>query len=673
VNLLTPLGMAALVAIPIIILFHMRHTTPTRRPVPSLRFWEAANPRPADARRFRRPPLSLPLLLQIAAAALLAVALARPATAAQLATLAPGLHAEPRHLILLLDGSTSMSATPGDASLSRWEAARLEALHRLAPLRQGDVATVILMGTRPVTLTATDDASLIALRERLAVVAQPGGRADLDAALALASDLFLPNLDREVVVISDGAVTADPVVAADVDAPVTLVIAGAAEGDEERANLAVIDVSARPSPSGDGTVGLYTSIANFGPRSVTVPVSLQGDGLEIGRSDVTVAGGGAVEPLRWLLPPGVAELTVRIENADTLVADNTASLLPGETATATIAPRILLVSDLPGALARALMAIENVQLTVEPSDNLAAIAAGGYDLVVFDRTAPSTETLTKIDTASLWVGPPVGGPFATAEGVTDPQVTRVRAGHPLLAGVDLSGATFGPTPNFTLGAGDEEIIGSADGPLLFHTQVNDQPAVVLTVDPETSNLPKRVAFPVLVANMVEALAPDGIPAAIPLGEPLVYEPRASTVSVEVVTPSGETAQLPVFSAEPRGDQDEDDITTRPVARDIVYTDTGAAGVYTVTETDAAGIDLGTTHFVINAGHVRESDLRIDPNLASALATASGSGITGPREERVDLWPLFALVALLVIAAEWMTALWPVVRRATKRPVPRGAA
>jgi hypothetical protein len=209
--------------------------------------------------------------------------------------------------------------------------------------------------------------------------------------------------------------------------------------------------------------------------------------------------------------------------------------------------------------------------------------------------------------------------------------------------------------------------------LLFHTQVNDQPAVVLTVDPETSNLPKRVAFPVLVANMVEALAPDGIPAAIPLGEPLVYEPRASTASVEVVTPSGESALLPVISAETRGDQDEGDVAKSAVSRDIVYTDTGAAGVYTVTETDAAGIDLGTTHFVINAGHVRESDLRIDPNLASALASASGSGITGPREERVDLWPLFALVALLVIAAEWIAALWPVVRHAAKRPVPRGAA
>jgi hypothetical protein len=673
VNLLVPAALAALVAIPVIILFHMRHTTPTRRPVPSLRFWEAANPRPAEARRLRRPPLSLPLLLQIAAAALLAFALARPATAAQLAALAPGLHAEPRHLILLLDGSTSMSATPDATSLSRWEAARREALAHLAPLRQGDVATVILMGTRPVTLTATDDASLIALRERLALVTQPGGRADLDAALALAGDLFLPNLDREVVVISDGAIAADPAVAAGVDAPVSLVIAGAAEGDEERANLAVIDVSARPSPSGDGTVGLYTSVANFGPRSLTVPVSLQGDGLEIGRSEVTIAGGGSVEPLRWLLPPGVAELTVRIEQADSLTADNAASLLPGEAATGgapwAIAPRILLVSDLPGALARALQAIENVQLSIEPSDNVSAVAAGGYDLIVFDRTAPSTETLTKIDAASLWVGPPVGGPLATAEGIIDPKVTRVRAGDPLLAGVDLSGATFGPTPIFTLSAGDEEIVGSTDGPLLFRTEVNDQPAVVLTADPETSNLPKRVAFPVLIANVVEALAPDGIPAAIPLGEPLVYEPRASTASVEIVPPSGQAARLPVLSVE---SEDEDDIAIGTVPRDIVYTDTGAAGVYTVTESDAAGIDLGSTRFVVNAGHPRESDLRSDPNLASALATASGSGVTAPREERVDLWPLLALVALMVIAAEWIAALWPAARTMTRRPVPRGA-
>jgi hypothetical protein len=651
-TLLAPLGLAALVAIPLIVLFHMRHTTPPRRAVPSLRFWEAANPRPAEDRRWRRPPLSLPLILQLAAVALLALALARPATAGQLAALAPGLHAEPRHLIILLDGSTSMGATFDTERTTRWEAARQEALRRLAPLREGDVATVILMATRPLTFTATDSASLVSLRERLTTLTQPGGRADLDAALTLAGDLFLPNLERQVVVISDGAVTADPAVVSTVSAPIELVIAGGATDDAARANLAVTDVSARPSPDGDGTVGLYASVANFGPQGVTVPVALLGDGLEIGRDNVTIDGNGASEPLRWVLPPGIAELTVRIDHADVLPADNNARLLPGEANTTSIAPRILLISDLPGALAKALGAIANVQVDTEPSDNLAAIAAGGYDLIVFDRTAPPPETMANITTPSLWIAPPVGGPFTTSEGVSEPKVSRVRAGDPLLDGVDLSGATFGPAPAFTLAAGDQEIVGGADGPILFRAKANDQPAVVLTIDPESSNLPKRVAFPVLVANIVAELAPDGIPAAIPLGEPLVYEPRAATAAVAITPPSGEATTLTV-----------DDGTSGPVARQVVFTDTGTAGSYGVTESDAAGNELGSTHFVVNAGHLRESDLRDNPALAETLAGATGSGVRVPRLERVDLWPLLALGALAVIALEWLAILWP--RRASR--------
>ncbi len=668
-NLLAPLGLAALIALPIIVLLHMRHTTPTRRPTPSLRFWEAANPRPADARRLRRPPLTWPLILQLLAAAAIAIALARPATAAQLAALAPGLHAEPRHLFILLDGSTSMTATTGDGAESRWEAARRETLARLAPLREGDVATVILMGTRTATFTATDDASLIALRERLATIAQPGGRADLDAALALAGDLRLPNLERRAVVISDGAAVADPVTVAAVDAPIELLVAGGGGGADERANLAVIDISARPNPEGGGSAGLYASVVNYGPQPVTTSVALLGDGLEMGRTNVSLDAAGGSESLRWLLPPGVSELTVRLEQPDALAADNAATVLPGDAAATTIAPRILLISDLPGALARALQAIENVQLTIEPSDNAAAIAAGGYDLVVFDRTVPAPETLTRITTASLWVAPPVGGPFATAEGVFDPEITRLRAGDVLLEGVDLSGATFGPTPVFTLGASDEEIVGSVNSPLLYRSEINGRPAVVLTSDPEASNLPKRVAFPVLVANMIGALAPDGIPAALPLGEPLVYEPRAATAAVEIVPPGGEPVHLDV--APPQQD-DEDQPARGLVSREVVYADTGAAGAYGVSERDAAGRILGATRFVVNAGHTRESDLRLNSDLATVLATASGVNLAAPRQERVDLWPLLALLALGVIVAEWVVALWPARRGRAPRPA-RGSA
>ncbi|MCA9877227.1 MAG: BatA domain-containing protein, partial [Thermomicrobiales bacterium] len=278
-TLLAPLSLAALIGVPLIVLFHMRHTTPPQRPVASLRFWQAADPRPAEERRLRRPPFSLPLLLQILAVVLLAIALARPATASQIAAIAPGLHGEPRHLMLLLDGSTSLAATPPGAEQSRWESARQAALAQLASLREGDVATFMLLGAHPLTETASSNAGLVSLRQRLAELPQPGGRADLDAALALAADLRLPNLERSLVLITDGAVTVDPGVAAATGAPITLLIAGGEPADRARGNLAVTEIVARSATDGSGTLALFASLANFGTEPVATSVTVVGDGL----------------------------------------------------------------------------------------------------------------------------------------------------------------------------------------------------------------------------------------------------------------------------------------------------------------------------------------------------------------------------------------------------------
>ena len=87
-SFLAPLGLAALIGVPLIILFHMRHFTPIERPVPTLRFWLAAEPTRTDDSRFRLPPLSLLLVLQLLAVGLLGLALARPAVSDALAGIA---------------------------------------------------------------------------------------------------------------------------------------------------------------------------------------------------------------------------------------------------------------------------------------------------------------------------------------------------------------------------------------------------------------------------------------------------------------------------------------------------------------------------------------------------------------------------------------------------------
>ncbi|HEU0113844.1 MAG TPA: VWA domain-containing protein, partial [Thermomicrobiales bacterium] len=506
-SLLVPLGLLALLSLPVIVVLHMRNVTPQPRPIPSLRFWLAAEPRTTEQTRFRRPPITLLLILQLLIAAALALALARPATSQAMAALGLSLRSEPRHLILLIDGSTSMSALDTPDGRSRFEAARTEALRELADLREGDVASVLVLGTRTLSFSATDAASLGALRDRIAAVTPPGGRADLDAALALAHDLLLPGLDDRVSIVTDGAVAADPGTADRLGAPVELHLVGSAATGAAAPNAAVVDLASRADPDHPAQRQLYARLLNFGPDAVTAPVTLSGDGLEVSRQTVTLPPNGGSTELTWALPQGAQRVSVRLEANDALPADNTASLVV-QGAAGNLGLDILLVSDAPAALQRALAALPGAEVTSVPTDGFASATAGhAYDLLVFDRTAPP-DAAAQPAAPMLFVDPPAGGPFATNGVMTDPTVDRLRAQDPLLQGVDLAGATFGAAPIYQLDRGEDEVVGASQGPLVFRGRVGPQPAIVLAFDLTQSNLPQRVAFPILIANAVGELAPN---------------------------------------------------------------------------------------------------------------------------------------------------------------------
>lgn len=639
-SLLLPLGLIALFALPIVVLLHMRHTSPRPKPVPALRFWLAAQPEQTEQLRLRRPPFSLLLLLQLLIAAALALALARPVMAGALGALGLDLQTEPRHLILLLDGSTSMSAAGQAAGATRYDDARTAALTRLAGLADGDVATVLLLGTRTVTLSATDTAGFVDLRERLATTPLPGGRTDLDAALSLARDLLLPSRTNEVIVLSDGAVAVDPATVEALGAPIAFQRFGGAAGD---ANAAVVSVAARAS--GDSGGNLYARLANFGPEPLTAPVLLLADGIETSRQEVSLPPDGGTAELAWPLPPGATEATVELQVDDALAADNRAEL---PLASGNLSLRMLLVSDVPSPLSRVLAAIDGARVTLEPSDRLNQPGGlGGYDLLVLEGVAATAETLQAIQTPLLIVSPPPGGPVATNGVMIDPTIARLRSGDALLAGVDLSGVTFGESPIVTADATQQEVVGAAEGPLVLRTTVAGEPAIVFAFDPTMSNLPRRVAFPILVANAVAELAPAPLPETVALGDPLPLQPRAGTTTVEVAPPGGEPA---TFAIDP---------TATDTTRAVLFTATSRPGRYAVVERDAAGIETGGGAFVVNAGHPRESDLRPTADLADVLAQAAGSRADTTRGPGVaDLWPLLALAALGLLLLEWLVVLLP---------------
>jgi hypothetical protein len=641
-SLLWPLGLLALIGVPAILLLHMRHTEPLVKRFPAIRFWVAAEPSPAPQTRFRRPPITLPLILQLLAALALGLALARPVLGGAFNVPGVDLRTEPRHLVLLLDGSSSMAAA-GESGGTRWDEAKAEAASRLDDLSEGDAATVLTLGTQMRSFGASDGPTLARLREQVAAMPLPGGRTDLDAAFALAADLSVEGSDNEIVLLTDGAVAADPASVAALGAPVELRIAPGGG-----ANAAIVSIAARPSAAAADVPSLYARIVNFGPDAISAPAVLLADGFEAGRQQVDIPpDGGAIE-LGWALPPGALSATVRLDHVDALPADNEATLpLPGSEGD--LGLRILLITDSASPLERVLAAIPGVSLTVEQGDRLeSGEALGRFDLVALENVAASEEALARLDAPLLIVGPQPGGALPVTGVLPSPTISRLQAGDPLLAGVDLTGVVFSEAALLEPRPGQQEIAGSADGPLALRMDLAGHDAIVFAFDLAGSNLPRRIAFPILIANAVNDLAPVAPPTGVALGDALRFEPRAGAAMVQITPPGGEPVEIPVE----RG---------KNGAQPVVYTATGLPGSYRLVEQDASGVTTGEMRVVVNAGHPRESDLRPNAGLAETLAAASiaeNGSASGPSSILSHLWPLLALLAIGALAVEWIASLWP---------------
>ncbi len=112
-------------------------------------------------------------------------------------------------------------------------------------------------------------------------------------------------------------------------------------------------------------------------------------------------------------------------------------------------------------------------------------------------------------------------------------------------GVDLAGVTFGQIPVLTVESDDIEVVGAEGGPLIYRTRTSaDQEAIVLAFDIGLSNLPVRVAFPILVANVVDDLVDRGLPASLAAGDPLTLTVGSDVAAVSITLPDGTVRTVP---------------------------------------------------------------------------------------------------------------------------------
>jgi hypothetical protein len=598
---LLPLGLLALLTLPIIVLLHLLRERRRRMAVPSLLHWQNL-PRKREGERIRRLPLTLLLLLQLLVAALIGLALGQP-------QLAGALGGAPQQTAIIVDTSTSMAAR--DGASTRFALARERARAVLNGLASDDRATLIAAGPVARVVASGGAGDAIALLEALDRLRPGGTGTDLAGALTLAEASFDQEHARQVLLLSDGALPPSPERA--IAAPLDWQQVGS-----DQPNRAIVAFAARPAGA---NVQLYARAANYGPAAIQTSIRLYGDDQAIGSRDVAIAAGGETE-LTWTLPAGYTWLRAALDGRDVLPQDDDAFLNLAQTRPV----RALLVSARPDALRRALAAIPGVGVSVvDPSAY--SPAPGAADITVFDSFLPQAWP----EGAILAINPPAGSPLISMTQRSSQRAAgELVARGALLEGLSLAGVRFGEPRLVAPPAWAEAQLALGDTPLILRGRTGAHEIAIWTFDLADSNLPARLAFPLLVARTVRDLTPPALPASIAAGARLALRPDPRASEIELSGPEGMSATLAV---------------TGTTASDTL----SLPGLYRVEER-AGGATIFRGHVAVNAGAAIESDLRPQP--APPIAGTDQPVVGSPQREMRDIWPWLALGALAVLMLEW---------------------
>jgi len=621
VTFAAPLALLALLLAPIVVLLHAIAARWTSREVSSLAFWEEALREMRASLRIRRLLRSLALLASILAIAALVVGLAEP-----LVELPGGTPAG--DTVLVLDATASMAVR--SAGTSRYEEAKAEGLALAAGLGRGARMCVVAAGAAPrVLVPFTADREEI----RRAITAssatdEPGSPAD---SLLFALGLRQAGRAARVVFVTDGA------------------FASLGDAEPDRTGVRVLVVGARADNAGitamsfrrtaAGGVELFVAVAASAGMPRSIPLVVSAGGKDVLRREVALgADGRGSVGVPWKGPTG-GRVTARIQVDDGLAADDEAF--------AVFAParrlRVLLVGRRDVFLEAALERFPGVTLrkvdAVDPVSGARELE--GYDLAVFNGGDPPP--LERGNVVVFGTVPP-GLPLEPRSVVTGPRFTSWDRGHPLLASLALGPVSIERALQVAIGAGVKVVARSRDIPLVATWERVDLRVLFVAFQPSWSDLTRRTAFPVFVANALDWFSPGVLGADATshrTGETVEIGIPADAREARVSGPDGREAPWPV------------------TAGVLSLTGTSRAGFYRV---DAAGTSQDVAVSLCDP-----SETAVDFRYAEATpgsttgpeaeASSGGEHRFGDSARYEPAWFAFVLAGLLLVVAEGL--LWAV--------------
>jgi hypothetical protein len=514
-----------------------------------------------------------------------------------------------------------MQARDGGNDRTRFEAAQEEALGVVNTLGATDTMTVLRVTQVPeIIAPATNDRLILTAAIN---AAQPSNAsANWTAALTLAIGSAIDAEDFHLVIVSDGGL-GDPALLPEIPGEVSYIPVGQSSENVAITALATRALAGQPPQ-------LFTQITNYGPQDAEIVYSLTVDG-ELFISDFyTVPAQDSISLVSAALPEGFSLIEAGVtipaasEIPDYLAVDNHAWAV----SRSVVDRQVLLMS--PGnlfveQLLRSLPALDGFRGDLERG-----LPRQSFDLYILDRWLP--DELPEGDL--LFIDPPASTDFFTV-GPTQSEIGEVMVtpNDARTQFLDFDAVNIREYRQISDVGWATPLVTAGDDPLVLVGEVDGRQVAVLSFDIHNTDLPLQISWPVLMANLMDWFSPQTVISAADLtvGDALVIRPPLTASGIRVTAPNGATEELGIDG------------------QSIIYAGTDALGVYSLDIMEGDTLAQRQV-FTVNLFDPQESDITPQPEIIIGQTTVSGDAPDNLGQ--VEIWPLAALLGLLVLLLEW---------------------
>ena len=253
---------------------------------------------------------------------------------------------------------------------------------------------------------------------------------------------------------------------------------------------------------------------------------------------------------------------------------------------------------------------------------------GGYDVTIFDRYNPATLG----DGNYMFIYPPKAGAiWGIGESLETPIITEWERKHPILRHVHLDNVQITEAYEIQVPPTANVLVRSFEDPLLIVEEAPNRRIVFVATDTLKSDLPLRIAFPLIVANTIQWFQGESEIEEYHLQTGEVLKKRideaAPIESVTIVGPTDESWEVPVERGE------------------LLFDETSGVGFYELK------IGEDEEVWAVNLTDAVESQIRTAEGVAD-LFEEEGIVLGGAALLNYPPWIYLVLLAILLSAVEW---------------------